>query len=272
MNRVETLRKFIQHDMPGLEIGPSHSPIAPKCEGYRVEIIDHMSAPDLKEKYAEHNVNLEAIEHVDYVWSGEPLSTIVAKANTYSWIIASHVIEHMPNILGFLNDCEKLLTENGYLILAIPDKRFCFDRFRPISGISKVLDAYYGQHKSHTAGTAVEYFLNVTKLNDTIAWGSDSTGNFNLVHTLENAKSSIVAINQQHQTLDLHAWVFTPSSFRLIIKDLNDLELCKLKEIEFIKTASHEFFMVLGKKGRTPDRPRIEYLKEIEQELSQQQL
>ena len=35
----------------GLEIGPSHNPIAPKKNGFNVHILDHASATELREKY-----------------------------------------------------------------------------------------------------------------------------------------------------------------------------------------------------------------------------
>lgn len=43
----------------GLEIGPSHNPIAPKKKGFNVHILDHASAAQLREKYQEHGVNLD---------------------------------------------------------------------------------------------------------------------------------------------------------------------------------------------------------------------
>ena len=36
----------------GLEIGPSHNPIAPKKNGYKVHVLDHGTAEDLRAKLA----------------------------------------------------------------------------------------------------------------------------------------------------------------------------------------------------------------------------
>lgn len=57
----------------GLEIGPIHNPIAPKRAGFNVEILDHATADELREKYRGHPVNIDNIEEVDFVWRGEPL-------------------------------------------------------------------------------------------------------------------------------------------------------------------------------------------------------
>ena len=90
----------------GLEIGPSHNPIAPKKKGFNVQILDHASAQDLKKKYAGHEVygvNLDNIEEVDYIWSGESFDKLIGKKEHFDWIIASHVIEHVPDMVSFLN-------------------------------------------------------------------------------------------------------------------------------------------------------------------------
>ena len=58
---------------PGLEIGPSHSPLAPKAAGFNVEILDHAPAQDLRVKYRNAGVDIDHIEEVDFVWRGESL-------------------------------------------------------------------------------------------------------------------------------------------------------------------------------------------------------
>lgn len=65
---------------PGLEIGASYSPLAPKSEGYRVSIIDYMDQAGLVEKYGKHNVDVSRIEPVDYVWSGQRYAELVQGA------------------------------------------------------------------------------------------------------------------------------------------------------------------------------------------------
>ena len=47
MNRNEKILAHINKAGFGLEIGPSHNPVAPKKEGYNVSIIDHMTKQEL---------------------------------------------------------------------------------------------------------------------------------------------------------------------------------------------------------------------------------
>ena len=187
MNRKEKVLRHINKNGQGVEIGPSHSPVAPKKEGYKVHIIDHMSREQLIAKYKDHHVNLENIEEVDFVWRGENYSELTGKDKYYDWIIASHVIEHTPDLLGFLNDCDTILKEDGVISLAVPDKRYCFDHYRPITGISQIIDSHFQKTIIHTPGTVAEYYLNVVSKAGNIAWDSSATGRYNFVHSLEDA-------------------------------------------------------------------------------------
>ena len=74
MNRREKLFHHIDQNGYGLEIGPSFNPLAPKKDGYKVHILDHMDREQLIAKYTGHNVPLENIEEVDFVWNGEDYS------------------------------------------------------------------------------------------------------------------------------------------------------------------------------------------------------
>lgn len=98
--RQRFVARYATQAGPGLEIGHSHSPLAPKAAGYNVEILDHATAPELHAKYRDAGVNLDHIEDVDFVWNGAPLPETVGRRDCYDWIIASHVIEHTPDMPG----------------------------------------------------------------------------------------------------------------------------------------------------------------------------
>ncbi len=143
MSREEKILRHIDKNGYGIEIGPSHNPIAAKKDGYKTHIIDHMSREQLIVKYEDHSVNLHNIEEVDFVWKGERYSELTGKTQYYDWIIASHIIEHTPDFIGFLNDCDAILKDDGVISLVVPDKRYCFDHYRPITGISKIIDSHF---------------------------------------------------------------------------------------------------------------------------------
>ena len=267
MNRKEKVLRHINQNGRGIEIGPSYNPIAPKKEGYQVDIIDHMSREELIAKYKDHHVNLENIEEVDFVWRGESYSELTGKSKYYDWIIASHVIEHVPDLIGFLNDCDAILKDDGVISLVIPDKRYCFDHYRPITGISKIIDNHFQKNKTHTPGTVAEYFLNVVSKAGVIAWDSSVTGEFNFVHSLEDALKGMKTAINENAYIDVHAWCFVPHSFRLIIHDLFCLGLIPFQEVDFFPTEGCEFYITLGRNGKGINKSRLEMLDIIESEI-----
>ena len=130
MTRNEKLLAQVDTTKPGLEIGPSHSPVAPKSAGLTVRILDTLSQEGLIKKYQPQGIDTTRIEEVDYVWQGERYADLVGPSR-FGWIIASHVVEHTQDLVGFLRDCSEILEADGILSLAVPDKRFCFDRTVP---------------------------------------------------------------------------------------------------------------------------------------------
>ena len=94
MDRNTRILQYINKSGRGLEIGPSHNPIAAKRDGFDVDIIDHLSRAQLVDKYTGHGVDTDSIEEVDYIWQGERFAELTGKRDHYDWIISSHSIEH----------------------------------------------------------------------------------------------------------------------------------------------------------------------------------
>lgn len=268
MNRKKRILKHIGKDGIGLEIGPSHSPVTPKSAGYNVHIVDHTNKESLINKYRPYGVKVENIEEVDFIWHGETYAELTGHKNYYDWVIASHVVEHTPDLISFVNNCAEILKKEGVLSLAVPDARFCFDSLRPLTGISKIIDANVQKAKTHSVGTAVEYVSEICTRGGRFTWGyGKKLGRFELV----NSQNSVIELMQKYSSKeeysDYHAWCFTPHSFRLIINDLNLLGLISLKEISFASTRGCEFYITLGQNGMGPNLSRIDLLKEIRAEL-----
>lgn len=245
-DRIAFLRSEIDKKGPGLEIGPSYRPIAPKAEGYVVDIIDHLDTNGLREKYRDHTyVDETRIEEVDFVWQGESYAELTGKPGHYRWIVASHVIEHCPDLIGFLQQCASLLASKGRLVLAVPDKRFCFDAYRPVSGLARVIDQHLSRAGQHTAGEVAEEYLYCVNLDGKIAWDPDTKGETHVFHPPEKGRAGMQEVISTGQAPDVHSWCFTPSSFHLMIQDLNYLGFIPFY-VERIQPAPQgEFFCTL---------------------------
>ena len=267
MNRREKVLVRVKQDGRGLEIGASFAPFAPKKDGYQTHVIDHLAKEDLIEKYRVHDMPVENVEAVDFVWNGESYAELTGHRNYYDWIIASHLIEHTPDLIGFIRSCQEVLTDDGVLSLVIPDARFCFDWLRPLSGISGIIDAHLNKSKTHSVGTIAEFSLNAVKKDSALAWDERSArkGRHNFVHSSEESRK-LMAEASSGEYVDSHRWCFTPTSFRLLIHDLNSLGLIELKEVEFFPTEGCEFFITLARDAQYSDVDRMAYLKRIREE------
>jgi predicted SAM-dependent methyltransferase len=270
MNRNEKALYHIDKNGRGVEIGPCQSPIAPKRAGYQVHVIDHLDREGLIAKYKEHHLEgIENIEQVDFVWKGESYAALTGKSKYYDWIIASHIIEHMPDLVGFLRGCDDILKEDGVISLIIPDKRYCFDHYQPISSISKAIDGYYQQYKVHTPGAVAEHFLNIVSKAGITSWNADTVGEYKFVHPLDLSQKLMDHVVRTQEYLDVHAWYFVPHSFSLMIHDLYHFGLIPLKEIGFFPTEGCEFFITLGRKGQGIDKSRLEMMEMIDAEIKE---
>jgi hypothetical protein len=250
LTRQERVLLGLRHDGLGLEIGPSHNPIAAKRDGYNVHILDHLDQTALKAKYAHHGqygVNIDNIEEVDFVWHGQPMSELIGKTECYDWIIASHVIEHVPDLISFFQQCEVLLKGDGLLSLIIPDKRFCFDHLNPSSSTGEFLDAFEMKRSRPSVGKVFDHFANACKRGNTIAWNSGEVGEFELIHSLEQAHRLWEQARTTDAYIDTHCWRFTPESFRLLIADFRLLGLLGLEIVNEFPTSGCEFYVTLGK-------------------------
>lgn len=158
------------------------------------------------------------------------------------------MIEHVPDFVSFLRQCEALLKADGVLSLVIPDKRYCFYYFSPTTSTGNVLDAWAEKRVRPSACQVFDYIANAAKRNGHIAWGPDGKGGADgLIHTLEQAKNLWACSGSTRDYIDTHCWRFTPTSFHLILSDLRELNLINLNIKAEFDTAGCEFYVSLSK-------------------------
>ena len=61
---------------------------------------------------------------------------------SYNFIFASHVLEHIANPLKALKEWIRIIDSKGYLILILPEKSCCFDHKRDVSNFEVILSQY----------------------------------------------------------------------------------------------------------------------------------
>jgi len=238
-----------------VEIGPSFSPLAPKAKGWNTTTVDHATRAELIEKYrGDPTVDVNRIEDVDCVWTGGSLADAVPAHlhGTFDALIASHVIEHTTDFVGFLDAAAALLANSGIVILAVPDKRYCFDYFRPLTTTGDVLEAHTARRSRHTRRTVFNHRAYVVKNAGSGAWGQGPVQELAFFHSVDEAMHAFANTGEGPDSpyIDSHAWQFTPASFELML-----LELARIGETERLvdritPTVGCEFYAWLRRGGR----------------------
>lgn len=109
----------------GIEIGALHNPL-PVGRQVKVKYIDRLSRANLLQQYPE--LAHQNIVNPDIIDDGERLFEI--RNESLDFIIANHFIEHCENPIATLVNFFSRLKPGGVVYLAVPDKRFTFDRQR----------------------------------------------------------------------------------------------------------------------------------------------
>lgn len=272
MDRTELALRGLDLTGRGLEFGPSHSPLVPKSSGARVEVLDHAPREVLVEKYREWELpeeHLARIDEVDHVWTGGSFLDLIPDHGAYDFLVASHFIEHTVDLIRFLRDAEGLLAPHGRLALVVPDKRYCFDRFQPLTTLGEVIDAWHSDLEYHPAGALVDQVAYAAKRGGEIAWPSNQDGDVTLQHPdLDGAAQAEADGLAQREYIDVHRWKFTPTSFELLITDLARMGHHGLGIVELTTAGGHEFFVTLAKDAPPREVDRLHLLRRIEGELA----
>jgi len=251
----------------GLEIGPSHAPMFPKSEGFNVETLDYIDAEGLRAKYRDAGVDLSRIEEIDYVSDGALIHDVIANRHRYDFIFSSHVIEHTTDFVGYLKSCELLLKPGGIAAFAVPDKRYTFDVLQPVTTTGRVLEAHRRGQTRHSPGAVFDFFANIGRLRSADTWTRLDTGFVEFASDLNTANIMFdVAAQPDAAYHDIHGWVFTPASFRLILHDLRTLGVTTLGETGLHEAGALEFYVTLQEGGAGPGISRLDLHKALVRE------
>jgi hypothetical protein len=271
----------------GIEIGPFYKPAAPKCEGWKTSVVDIFSKEELLNLLvSELESYRNQIEDIDILWDWKNKSLeeeVINKiGGNLDYIISSHSIEHVVDLIEFLKSCSNILKSEGVFNLAIPDLRYTFDFFRNPSTIGQALSVYNNKSKRHSSEAHLDSILYQGRIGDHACWlpipGAEIWG-------VELNVDRIVKLSEQkledswkiyqddklsNNHIDFHNWVFTPSSFRLLIFELWILGIIDFTVNKIIYDDGRigsEFFVQLVKKNKASEDITSQEIEEYRYEL-----
>ncbi|MBN2491345.1 MAG: methyltransferase domain-containing protein [Planctomycetes bacterium] len=111
----------------GIEIGALDSPV-PVPPGAAVRYVDVLTRAECLRHYPELP-DPAAVVEPDIVASADDLGVFPDRSEDF--LIACHLLEHMPDPIGTLKGWHRVLRPGGLVFLVVPDKRRTFDRPRP---------------------------------------------------------------------------------------------------------------------------------------------
>lgn len=257
MDRTVWLRQGIAEDYLGLEIGPLHRPIV-RRPGAQIRYADHLGREALIQKYAAHTgVDAASIPEIDYIIGADGLLAAVGK-DRFRYLIASHVIEHVPNPIKWMTDIQTLLEDGGWLTLAIPDRRRCFDALRRETTAGEWVEAAMLAHTRPSPGRIFDALANEVKLGDLISWNHQpALEELKLSRKPDHALSIATNVLASGEYFDVHCWVFTPESFCNLMRTVVAAGMLKLHLLDLRGTAENEFLVRLGRADHMDRTTRI---------------
>lgn len=227
----------------GLELGPLHNPVVRRSDG-DIRYLDHVDTDTLRSRYTTHaGFDIDAIVPIDYASGDGSIREAVGDDAPFDYVIASHVIEHVPDLVSWLNDVRSVLAEGGVLSLAIPDHRRCFDVMRSPTRAADVVQAYLDKATVPSPRHVFDHYSSAVAWKGAIAWGEEAPHDELVrVHTdaeaLERATTSAVGDTY----IDVHCWVFTPRSFCRVIAALQRVHLVPFSVESCSESVGGEFF------------------------------
>lgn len=134
----EVARRFMSRHLrgDGVELGPGHQP-CPVPPGVRVRYVDRWRPAENHDHFPE----LGPAEFPDPdVVANFDVDRLAPLADaSCDFVIASHVIEHLAEPLGFLDDIHRVIRPGGAALLLVPDRRRTFDSARAPTSLAHLV-------------------------------------------------------------------------------------------------------------------------------------
>jgi len=248
------LRRCAAHTR-GLEISPYFNPVVDKRK-YDVFYVDCIPNEEIRKKaFSNPGFLGRSLPKVDAVWTpGKKLSECVG-GRRFGYAVACHVLEHVPNPLGWWEEILECLEGGGRLALVLPIKSRTMDYYRPLTTFAQV------------AGWYIEKPLRPTPVQvmDFLSQSFEDKGELDFdkpmppfkearrCYSDEKALEFARFVNQTDHYLDVHCTVWTPTSFTTILRRLRKAKLLAAgisgPFVGFPGSTRAEFLVYLEKPG-----------------------
>jgi SAM-dependent methyltransferase len=239
---------------PGVEYGPLTRPLVTKDMG-PVLYVDYGDTETVRAKAYRDDpndrINPADIVEIDLVWGERPLK----ESGSFAYALASHVIEHVPNPIGWLLEIAEALDDDGIIALAVPDKRYTFDIQRPLSTTGELVQSWLEKRVRPSIRQIFDNCRMAVDIPCHEIWAGRTDGPVMMGDiALSLAYGQCVEQLTSDRYIDSHCWVFSPASFLDICEDLIRLKVLPFEIERFVPTSRGEleFFVRFRRAGEDP--------------------
>ncbi len=225
-----------------LEILPGFAPL---CTGPNVNYFEINTKEELINRAETLNVDTIKIPDVRYY---QPNGDLTAINREFDFVVSSHVLNRQPDPIKHLQQIENMLTDNGCLMMVLPDKRYTYDQNYPETTLTSVLVRHM---ETRTMPTSEDYLAGSImrthgEAND--HWKGDHGQPY---PDLNERLSTLKTVNNWNinglPDREITTNAFTPDSFRTLVQMLKDAGFINLDVTRIYPTTfnKQEFYVIL---------------------------
>lgn len=247
-----------------LELGPLNRPIAEKGLYPNTIYCDIRSTEEVRALYSGNDylaatgieIDVETIVPVDHVVKGCYAESF-ANEEKFDCVIASHVLEHMDDLIFSLRDIAQILKPGGIFYIVYPDKRYCFDHFRTSASFRDAYHVFQQGAKNNAPMVLDFYFSVIPENNPFLFWEKDGLLNELPRAPFANAAAHYERALNGERMEDVHYWPFTDMDFLKFLYDCTRAGLLPFRCISFQPCAQNDqqFLIALQLDPSTLENP-----------------
>jgi SAM-dependent methyltransferase len=238
-DRVQKVQGMLSLEKQILEISPNWAPLVISSDLFgdgEIDYCDRMPTEWLTEREKTNPgrvaYDLKVMEN-NFVWTpGKKLNSCTAKK--YDYVISSHVVEHVPDLLGHFIEVASVLKPDGEYVLVIPNGRGTGEYFRRLSEESDVVEHFFRGGDCTSPGQNWDYLRKIIKFDGTPMSTQDFEA-FVRHHT--DAEAIQDSLRCLKEYVDVHCWVFNRESFLKLMSSLGALRLMPFKVTQFVNSS-----------------------------------
>jgi predicted SAM-dependent methyltransferase/predicted nucleic acid-binding Zn-ribbon protein len=241
-----------------LEIGPLNRPLVLKERYPYAVYCDIRDTQQIKDLYSGNDymkttgvqVDLDTIVDIDIVLKESYAKTFKGQKK-FDFIVASHVLEHVEDLIFVLQDVFTVLADGGKFIIYYPDKRYCFDHFREEASFRDAYDVFLNK-RSALARMVLDFFNSaIGESRPYIFWTVERIPELLPLNDTQRAFELYQDSLSGEFMDDVHYWPFSDAGFIKFLYDAVRANLITYSCKEFYPTQENtqEFLVILQNSG-----------------------